>query len=429
MILYNILLHILAILLLPFSLLLLLGKRVREGLHLRLGGRPEGAGSLEGKSLVWIHGASVGEIGAAVELAGRIEEDFPGSRLVVSTLNPVGGRVARDSLGLGEVHTLLPMDFPLILRRAFGGVMRPRIFIILEAELWPNLIWFMKKRKIPVVVVNGRMSCKTHRRYRLVRPLVRSFLGAVEAFYTQTEDDASRLKDLGADPGRVRVAGNLKDDLPPPDNGSGRSEWREQLSIPLETIVLIGASLHPPEVEGLARVFMSLISDHPRLALLLAPRHPHRLEEVFRILEEKGLPFTRRSLGESLRPGGVMVLDTMGELKDVYPAADLVFAGGTMVPVGGHNIMEAAPSGLPIFFGPGTDNYRSAADLLVETGGGKRVENWDELEEGARLLLDYPRERERAAAASREAADRRRGALERIYPDLKKLLDGALSNR
>jgi 3-deoxy-D-manno-octulosonic-acid transferase len=426
---YNVVLHLLVLAGLPAILLyLLVSGRAREGFSLRLGSRHPDSAVLEGRPVIWVNGSSVGEIGAAAGLAGRLKADFPGTGLIISTQNPRGGDVARESHGLGDVQTLLPLDLPILIKRAFREPQRPGFMILMEGEYWPNLLWTLRKMKVPAVVVNGRLSERSFRRYSLVRPLASRFFGAVEVFFMQTEEDAARVSRLGVPPGRVRVAGNLKDDRPLPEVEEGRKKWRKVLAVPGETPVLLGASLHPPEMEGLARVYLGLRREFPGLALIMAPRHLHKLPEILGGLKSLGLAPVLRSGGGSLGPGEAMVLDTMGELKDLYAAADLAFVGGTMVPRGGHNLVEGAAWGLPVYFGPSTENQAAAAGLLLNTGGGRQVSGWDELGSSLRRVLGDAGERDGMARASRRAAEDMTGALDRIYPELKEMIEKALSS-
>ena len=366
---------------------------------------------LPGEPRCWIHAVSVGESAAAVPLVEGIRRRWPELGIVVTTITPTGARIVGDRLAGTAAHRYFPFDLPGPVRRALDAV-RPCFFIAIETELWPNFLRALARRRVPAMIANGRISDRSFRRYRWVRGLMRRVLADVSVFAMQTEEDARRIIALGAPPSRVVVTGNLKSDLVPEATGGDAAAWRERLRLGAGARLWIAGSTHRGEEEVVLDAFLRARTRCPDLALLLAPRHPERAGEVEDLIRGRGLAAARRSrLPGDGPPGAVVILDTVGELAALYALAEVVFVGGSLVPVGGHNVLEPAMRGKPVLVGPHTSNFREAAELLERSGGGLVVKDGPELErELTRLLEDRDLGR-RMGEAARHAFTGRQGAV------------------
>jgi len=358
----------------------------------------------------WVHAVSVGESAAAVPLVEAIHRRWPELGILVSTITPTGARIVADRLAGTAVHRYFPLDLPGPVRRALEAA-RPRFFIAIETELWPNFLRALARRRTPAMIANGRISDRSFRRYLRVRWLMRRVLADVSVFAMQSEEDARRIVVLGAPPERVVVTGNLKSDLVP-ETDAADAVWRERLGLGATDRLWIAGSTHRGEEAIVLDAFLRARARCPGLVLLLAPRHPERAGEVSELIRERGLAPARRSrLPEGRAPGAVVVLDTVGELATLYALAEVVFVGGSLVPVGGHNVLEPAMRGKPVLYGPHTSNFRESALLLESSGGGLVVKDALELErELSRLLEDRDLAR-RVGDAARTAFAGRQGAV------------------
>ena len=359
----------------------------------------------------WIHAVSVGESAAAVPLVEGIRRRWPELGIVVSTITPTGARIVAERLAGTAAHRYFPIDLPGPVRRALDAA-RPRFFIAIETELWPNFLRALARRRIPAMIANGRISDRSFRRYRWVRGLMRRVLADVSVFAMQTHEDARRIIALGASPSRVVVTGNLKSDLVPEATGDDASAWRERLRLGADARLWIAGSTHRGEEAMVLDAFLRARTHCPDLALLLAPRHPERADEVEELIRERALAAARRSrLPADGAPGAVVILDTVGELAALYALAEVVFVGGSLVPIGGHNVLEPAMRGKPVLVGPHMSNFREGAELLQRSGGGLVVKDGPELErELTRLLEDRDLAR-RMGEAARHAFAGRQGAV------------------
>jgi len=358
----------------------------------------------------WVHAVSVGESAAAVPLVEGIRRRWPELGIVVSTITPTGARIVADRLAGTAVHRYFPLDLPGPVRRALRAA-RPRFFIAIETELWPNFLRALARGRIPAMIANGRISDRSFRRYHRVRWLMRRVLGDVSVFAMQSEEDARRIVALGAPRERVVVTGNLKSDLQP-ETAEGGPRWRVLLGLGPGHRLWIAGSTHRGEEAIVLDAFLRVRARCPDLALLLAPRHPERAAEVEDLVRERGLPVARRSrLPQGGKPGAVVILDTVGELAELYALAEIVLVGGSLVPVGGHNVLEPAMRGKPVLFGPHMSNFREGAELLQRSGGGLVVKDGPGLEhEIGRLLEDRDLAR-RMGDAARDAFAGRQGAV------------------
>jgi 3-deoxy-D-manno-octulosonic-acid transferase len=358
----------------------------------------------------WIHAVSVGESAAAVPLVEGIRRRWPELGIVVTTITPTGARIVAERLAGTAVHRYFPIDLPGPVRRALDAA-RPRFFIAIETELWPNFLRALARRRVPAMIANGRISDRSFRRYHWVRGLMRRVLADVAVFAMQTEEDARRIIALGAPRERVVVTGNLKSDLLPeasPDD----VRWRERLGLGADARLWIAGSTHRGEEALVLDAFAQARARCPQLALILAPRHPERTGEVEALIRERGLGAVRRSrLPGDTAPGAIVILDTVGELAALYALAEVVFVGGSLVPVGGHNVLEPAMRGKPVLTGPHTSNFREGVELLQRSGGGLVVKDGADLARELRRLLEDRDLARRMGEAARLAFAGRQGAV------------------
>jgi 3-deoxy-D-manno-octulosonic-acid transferase len=394
----------------PFAV----ARRLTRGVPINLRARL-GFGALEGTGpRGWVHAVSVGEAIAAAPLIEGLHRTYPTLPLVVTTVTPTGARVVAERFAGIATHRYFPLDFPGAVRRTVRAI-EPAFFICMETELWPNALRTLAARGVPVMIANGRISDRSFRRYRLVRSLLRGVLADVRVFAMRSDEDARRIIALGAPAERVIVTGNLKNDAPA-DPAGAADLWRRLLGLGPGQRVWIAGSTHRGEEEAVLDAHRTALTAHPGLALVLAPRHPERVGEVIAAVQSRGLRPLRRTSLPGTRPSAaadqhVIVLDTIGELATLYGAADVVFVGGSLVPRGGHNVLEPALRHKPVLVGPHTDNFREAAKLLVDCGGAAIVQDARTLAGELRLLLDDPALAARRGEAAFEAVQAHHGAV------------------
>jgi 3-deoxy-D-manno-octulosonic-acid transferase len=377
--------------------------------------------NIDGERSIWVHAVSVGEVLAAKPLIPALRERFPGHRIFVSTTTMTGNAVARKSIRGIDGLFYAPFDFPHPVRRALD-VLNPSLVALVETELWPNLIHEAHRRGTRVALVNGRISPRSFPRYLRLGRLLRALLSEVDLFLMQGEPHAERVRTLGAPPERVLVTGNLKFDAVAPGRLPERLARLLHGTVPRP--LWVAGSTVGGEEELVLSAFHRVRERIPEARLLLAPRHPERFDTVPALVESAGFRCLRRS---SLDPsawsdGEVLLLDSLGELAQVYALASVVFVGGSLVPSGGHNILEPAVAGKPVIVGPHMDNFQEITDQFREQHALLQVSSADELgREVAALLLD---ERRRAGLGerARELVGRNRGAVARSTDALESLL-------
>ena len=381
--------------------------RYARTLRERLGALPPALAT--GAPSIWIHAVSVGEALVARGLVRELKARFPALRVIVSTTTPTGQAVARQSLAADGVF-YNPLDLPGPVRRVLAGL-DPVLLVLVETEIWPNLIHEAHRRGTRIAVANGRLSPRSFPRYRRARRLLARVLGEVDLFLMQGEAHAERARAIGAPAGRVRVTGNLKYDAPP---AAGPSPVLEAVlggegGAPL----WVAGSTMAGEEEAVLGALAEARAAAPRLRLLLAPRHPERAAEVTALVERGGYRVRRRSaLGESgWTEGDVLVLDTMGELAQAYALATVVFVGGSLVEAGGHNVLEPAAAGRAVVVGPHMENFQEIADEFRAQGGLVQIATAADLGPALVRLLGHADERERLGTRAKALVEARRGAL------------------
>ena len=379
-------------------------RRWRERLALGLG-----RGRLRGS--VWIHAVSVGETLAAAPLIEALLARHPDTPLVVTTTTPTGSERVQALFGGRVTHVYCPWELPAAYRR-FWRAFDPRLVVILETELWPNLCAAAKAHGARLLLMNGRLSENSYRGYRRLPKLVRPMLARFDLLAVQTRAEADRFQALGADPERIRVNGSVKFDLTLDDSLRDQAAALRQRFAARP--VWIAASTHPGEDEPVLAAHRRLLERHPDALLMLVPRHPERFDEVAGLAARHGMTVARRSRGDQVDASvNLYLADTMGELLMLFGAADVAFVGGSLVPVGGHNLLEPAAWGVPVLTGPRLHNFTAIADLLDRAGALSRVTDEDVLASRVGALLDDAGERRRLGEAAAAVVAANRGALQR----------------
>ena len=410
--------------------------KCREGLFERLGrirrrlvstSAPAGE-----RPLIWLHAVSVGEVLAVTRLVRTLESALPGTLIVVSTTTRTGQALARERFESNRVF-YCPLDLPWAVR-AYLNALQPRMLILAETEFWPNLLHGCFSRGIPVVVVNARISNRSWPRYQRLRRLWRPLLSRLSRVLAQSQIDADRLLALGCLPDRVSVTGNLKFDV----RAAQESEATRLLkSMAAGLRVVVAGSTLEGEESALADAWPRLLAADSELVLVLAPRHPERFSVVAALLEKSGLPWCKRSdwysepsaaarATRALRPGEIVLLDTIGELASVYSLASVAFVGGSLVPAGGHNPLEPAQFAVPIVMGPHYANFVAIVESL-RSHDAMRIAAKEDL---ASILIELLRDRVAAGAMgarAKEVFDRQAGATDRCVAAIRELLDSTSS--
>jgi 3-deoxy-D-manno-octulosonic-acid transferase len=409
--------------------ILLAKPRCRPGFFQRMGWQyrsPNGGES--SRPLIWVHAVSLGEVVAAAPLVKALHERHPEFRYIVTTVTETGREAVEQRLaGIAE-HRYAPLDFSWVVADMVRRL-RPVLYLFVETEIWPNLLWTLREQDVPSVLVNGRLSSRSFRRQDV--PMIRSFYRSVLQTLTlclmQSERDGDRLIALGADPTRVHVIGNIKFDQPLPDIRPDEV-LRRSFGIDEHEQLILAGSTHPGEEELLVSAYRQIVKSYPSTVLMLAPRHIERAERVEATLREAGLVVQRKSRIREKQSGPrVVILDTRGELSRAYREAVVAFVGGTLVPVGGHNLLEPAVWGIPVLFGPHTDHCAEVATLLSEAGGGRRVAGVEDLVASLEEWLGQSETRHRVGQAARQVVLDNQGALTRSLEFIETCLRAAPS--
>lgn len=335
---------------------------------------------------IWIHAVSVGEIKAVERLLELLRQEFPKRQILVSTTTLTGQQLVRQHIDVDRL-VYFPLDIPLVVRRSLKRL-RPELVIIAETEIWPNFLRECKRSKIPVIMINGRISDKSHSRYLLLRSWLKTVLDDYETLGMQSEMDAERIRSIGAAPHKVVVFGNIKYDLP-----SSTPKLDNALSKVLQGCqpLFVAASTATGEEQLVMRAYSKVHSEYPNLKMLIAPRLPDRFNEVAELLRVSEFEFRRRSEIEQYNGSeSIILLDSIGELSAVFKYASLVFIGGTLVPRGGHNILEAARFEKPVLFGPYMENFREMAKSFLNANAAVQVANLEELATKLKHLIPNP---------------------------------------
>lgn len=370
---------------------------------------------------LWVHAVSVGEVNAAEPLVKALMEAYPEAPMLVTTVTPTGSERVRQLFG-DSVHSVyLPYDLPFAVKRFLRST-RPRLAVIVETEIWPNLYFACRRHGIPLLIANARLSERSLRGYARMSSLVKRALRCVSHIAAQSRTDAARYRLLGAEPSQLTVCGNLKFDMPVPQAaleagaamreawGTGRPVW-------------IAASTHEGEEMCVLEAHLDVMRRLPDALLLIAPRHPERFKAVEASVRSLGFQVaTRSGDGVPSHTTQCFVVDSMGELLRFFASADVAFVGGSLVSIGGHNVLEPAALGKPVLVGPYTFNFEEITQALLDEEGGQRVSDGDELGEQVLSLLRDPVRRRRMGEAARHVFDSERGSVGKVM----KLVDSLL---
>ena len=419
--LYSALLAVVLLLGLPYWLLRTLRHSKRHlGLGERLGKVPESLARHRSRPAIWVHAVSVGELIAVSDLITELTRRFPAYRVVVSTTTGAGQTLARSRFGRNSVF-YFPLDFEFAIR-PYLKILRPQLIVIAETEFWPNFLRLAHQSGARIAIVNARISDRSYSGYRRFRHFWRRVLQPIDIFLTQTEEDRRRLADIGAPVEHIQVSGNLKFDVSLPPSTAIVSSLRLAFQQAQAGPVLVCGSTVDGEEPLLLRAFENVLASHPRAVMILAPRRLERFDEVAQLLQQLGIRFWRRSLwsGDAIA-SGVLLIDSIGELASLYALGDVAFVGESLVPKGGHNIIEPARHGVPIVVGNHTENFRDIVSLF-QSRDAIRVVGPAEL---PLVFLDlFSNEAERAALGRRAAETllSQTGATQKTVEALEKLL-------
>lgn len=363
---------------------------------------------------IWVHAASMGEVQAALLLLRALRKEYGDCRPILSCTTKQGHALAQSRLPEDTPCIMAPLDMPQAVQRALRAI-RPSVYICLETELWPLLLSTLHQQGVPMLLLNGRISERSLGRYQKLGKIITTVLQGFDKMAVISQLDMERFAALGVLRERMLVAGNIKFDLPLDTAQADiiRATLRARLGLAPHEQALICGSTHGGEEAQLLAVFKELQADMP-LVLLLAPRHQERLAEVEALLQGEGLAFARYSRLQGVRNAAVVLVDTMGDLAELYSAGDFLFCGGSLLPrLSGHNIMEAARWGRPVYYGPHMKDWQGAADLLSLAGGGFQVKNTGELTALIRRHADSKDIYAQACQAAQETARAQQGALKR----------------
>tara|TARA_R110002096_G_scaffold114712_2_gene248696 strand:+ start:3100 stop:4377 length:1278 start_codon:yes stop_codon:yes gene_type:complete len=420
--LYNVLIYLLLI---PFAFYWLI-RGVTNKTYLDRLPQRFGFGFPRFKECIWIHAVSVGEVQAAVPLIQTLRERYPGQTLLVTTVTPTGAARVEAMFGDSIAHCYIPFEFPNAIASFFRSV-NPRAAMIMETEIWPNLYRGCGVRNVPLILVSARISPKSIKGYRRLLPLIRETLSHGIIIAAQSRADADRFLELGASADRTTVTGNIKFDVrPDPSIGERGKKLRAELFA--DRPVWIAASTHDGEEDMVLDAHRQLLDSHPDLLLLLVPRHPERFAGVKELVEKRAFHTVTRTQNEPCSAAtSVFLVNTMGEVPLFYACSDIAFVGGSLVSIGGHNLLEPAAQGLPIVTGPHLYNAQDIADKFIELGACRIVTNADALARVVSRLLEKPDEAEQIGSAGLTVLEQNRGSLERLLVLLAPLLDNKVA--
>ena len=389
----------------------------RMGLHLPYD-PPEKGG-------IWIHALSVGEVISAIPLVKLLSRKHPLKDIVFSVTTAQGMVIAREELE-GEVKILLtmPLDFWWSIRRVVSYI-NPSLFVLVETDVWPGLIFLLKSRGINTVLVNGRISPRTYRSYRRFRFFTRPVLRSLKLWMMQSDLDRERLLHIGVGSDTVKTVGNIKFDRDwLPMDEKEYKEWLNILNLKPEDSVWVTGSTHQGEEDIILEVFVELRSIFPQLRIIIAPRRIERADDILRLCLDKGLrTVLKTEFAGAGRPYDVMILNTIGELGQIYGISKISFVGGSLVPIGGHNLLEPASFGRPVLFGSHTHNFTLMSRLLIEAGGGRSVKDREDLFETMKGLLSDPEKAKRMGRQAKEFVKMNKGALKRVVDYIEDCID------
>ncbi|RJQ59353.1 MAG: hypothetical protein C4530_09250 [Desulfobacteraceae bacterium] len=402
--------------------------RYRKSMPQRLGRYPDSVlRKIRGKPRIWIHAVSVGEVRSAAAIIRALSKTLPGSALVLSTGTEQGQAFARKQAGPAATCIYAPFDFVQATRKSLAAVF-PDVLACVETEIWPNWLMEAHRMGIKTALVNGRISIRSVRRYLMIKPLMKEILQQVDAFSMIGTADAERLRRIGAPEERIEINGNAKYDLLLQQvRGGIRETMAARYRIDGSQPVFVAGSIRSGEVATVLESYEAILHSVPGTLLILAPRHIERVPQIVCQVNARGLRCQLRTgldSGMLNRTAPVVVLDTIGELYETYSIASVVFCGGSLVPLGGQNVLEPAVWSKPVLYGPSMDDFLDAKELLDRTGGGIQVANGSDLAERTQYLLQNPAEAERIGRLAHQAVLTHEGAARKHAAVICRLLEG-----
>lgn len=385
------------------------GGRLAYGLEQRLGQYPAIVHRDERQPTIWIHAASVGEVQAAGILIDALNRTGEAINLVLTTTTEQGHKFARNRVPSHVSTFMAPLDLLPAVQRA-ASAMRPSLYICLETELWPVMLTQLRKASVGMLLLNGRLSARSFRRYSMAKGYLATLFSGFDAVAAISSEDGQRFAALGVPEARLSICGNIKYDMQADEPEAVRRAGRQRLGLNAESVLLCG-STHEGEEQALLQVYLQLAKHRP-LVWVVAPRHLERIEAVKNLFARHGLAYDLfSSLATRARRSSVVLVDTMGDLASLYAAGDFIFCGGSLADRGGHNIMEAARWSRPVFFGPWMKDFTDAAESLKRAGGGFQIADAGELAAGILALWDDPQQYAQACAQAGAVAASQRGSV------------------
>jgi 3-deoxy-D-manno-octulosonic-acid transferase len=388
---------------------------------------------LESGDWVWLHAVSVGEVMAAVPIIKELKKTWPQLRILLSTVTVTGYQTAKEKVPWADQFIFFPFDYPWSVKKVIDFV-RPKVYLAMETELWPNFFHYLAQKGIPSAIINGRLSPKSYKGYRRVRFFMTQVLSQIDLFGMQTEADAKRIEQLGVASERIKVLGNVKFDQATSLAAITEKELdalRQSFGLNGQDQVIIAGSTHRGEEEIIVEIYEKLRTSYPSLLLIIAPRHIERAEEIEELIDKKGLSSIRRTRliaekSESRKDRkSIIILDTLGELASVYALGIIVFVGGSLVPTGGQNLLEPAVHKKPVFFGPSVFNFEEISRMLKESGGGIQIMDGEELTNKMLALLEEPQKIEELGKKAQQVVFAHQGAVSRHI----ELIDALLNKK
>lgn len=395
---------------------------------------------ISNKKIIWFHAVSVGETKAVMQLLKMFKQRHPDTSIIFSTTTYTGNKVARD-YGAGWMDSIIyfPLDFSWVVKRVINKI-NPKALIVVEKEIWPNILNILNNKSIPIIVVNGKISDRSFKRYVFSGFFFKRIFQNITAFCAQTNKDCERAVKVGIDPKKIFITGNIKFDMETPHiSPSEKLGMMQKMGITHFNTVLVAGSTHEGEEEIILNAFARLKNEIPNLKLIIAPRHPERFKEVEGLIRDKGFSLLKRSetlnsqLSKSpLYPpygkggcGGiydVILLDTIGELGKIYSLANAAFVGGSLVNIGGHNLLEPALHKKPVIFGTHIQTFSEGADLLINGGGGIMVKDGNELEKRLRQIFLHDSLAQKIGEAGYKVIELNRGAAEKSLEIIERVM-------
>tara|TARA_B100001123_G_scaffold187126_1_gene213957 strand:+ start:3366 stop:4652 length:1287 start_codon:yes stop_codon:yes gene_type:complete len=415
---------------LPLYFTRLVVRSVQNPDYLKRWGERLGFGSnspTTGKDILWIHAVSVGEVNASIPLVRSLLDDYSNSEILVTTSTPTGSKILLDKMGSRVKHQYVPLDLPFCLN-TFLDRWSPKVFIVLETEIWPNILAICKERGIFTALVNARLSERSRKRYSNFKTLVSEALNNLDLIVAQYDSDAERFKEINSSL-KIDICGNLKFDQEiPKEMESISNSIRDSWASGSERPTLIAASTHETEEAFVLDAFKEILAENEEALLILVPRHPERFEAVRDYVEERKLTLARRSKKEDVTPEiQVLLGDTMGELNFLYSVSDVAFVGGSLVDHGGQNLLEPASLGLPICSGKSLRNFKEIANELEKSKALLLIEGTNDLVKYFIEIISDPKRKEKIGKASSRVFEKNRGVLKKIKKSLNKKLPNYIS--